>query len=227
MKKCCRCLKIKNFSCFSKRSRNKDGFEYFCRECSKKENDLKRDGLREADKKSYYKNQAKRIAKSSKYQYANRGNPLPQKYADLLIKVSKDPKTWKDVLERLRKLKQDNKEKYKKEYKAWSSTERGKLLNNLKSQRYRARKNNTTNNLTKEGIEFLFLFQDGKCACCDVEFSGTIKYEIDHVVPVSKKGDTTIENIQLLCRSCNARKRDKTIRYIPEITDFAMQSLRS
>ena len=33
--------------------------------------------------------------------------------------------------------------------------------------------------------------------------------QCDHVHPVSKGGETTMENLQALCRVCNARKRDR------------------
>ena len=38
--------------------------------------------------------------------------------------------------------------------------------------------------------------------CGDIE-----NLEIDHIVPISKGGDGTEENLQVLCRSCNRRKR--------------------
>lgn len=30
--------------------------------------------------------------------------------------------------------------------------------------------------------------------------------EFDHVIPVSKGGPTTVDNLQLLCRECNRKK---------------------
>jgi 5-methylcytosine-specific restriction endonuclease McrA len=41
----------------------------------------------------------------------------------------------------------------------------------------------------------------------------------DHVVPVSRGGRSDIDNLQLLCRSCNASKRDKIIDYRPTTKD--------
>lgn len=42
-----------------------------------------------------------------------------------------------------------------------------------------------------------------KCVACN----STENIEFDHKIPVSKGGESTVANLQLLCRSCNRKKR--------------------
>ena len=47
----------------------------------------------------------------------------------------------------------------------------------------------------------------GKCARC----GSREKLEYDHIIPVSKGGSNTIRNVELLCESCNRKKKDSII----------------
>ena len=51
----------------------------------------------------------------------------------------------------------------------------------------------------------VFLRDGGQCQSCGKEVS-LREYEVDHIIPWSKGGTTTIENGQCLCRACNRKK---------------------
>jgi 5-methylcytosine-specific restriction endonuclease McrA len=74
---------------------------------------------------------------------------------------------------------------------------------------YQTRKTQAGGSFTAEEWRSLCVFYNSKCLCCKKHKP----LEPDHVVPVSKGGTSCIDNIQPLCRSCNARKNDNTIDY--------------
>jgi 5-methylcytosine-specific restriction endonuclease McrA len=71
----------------------------------------------------------------------------------------------------------------------------------------RARKYGTKGEFTRYTIERLYCTQRGKCAICKEYLFG--KFEVDHIKPLSKDGENSPENIQLLCPKCNKKKGSK------------------
>ncbi|RLG25894.1 hypothetical protein DRN85_04550 [Methanosarcinales archaeon] len=51
----------------------------------------------------------------------------------------------------------------------------------------------------------VWLRDDGKCKRCGIKED----LEFDHIIPVSKGGSNTDNNIELLCKSCNRKKSDR------------------
>ena len=52
---------------------------------------------------------------------------------------------------------------------------------------------------------------DGFIACAHCQWKGKMrrKFEIDHIVPMSRGGLTTSNNLQVLCKSCHIKKTGK------------------
>ena len=47
------------------------------------------------------------------------------------------------------------------------------------------------------------------CAGCGLKAKNRLPFQVDHIKPLNKGGKTVPENLQILCRKCNARKSDK------------------
>ena len=86
------------------------------------------------------------------------------------------------------------------------------LINNPEKRRaLRARRNSAEGRFTPADIEGILIAQNRRCAYfkyCHASF-GRRKYEIDHIIPVTRDGTSWPKNIQLTCRSCNAKKGNK------------------
>ena len=59
----------------------------------------------------------------------------------------------------------------------------------------------------------------GKCECCDVSISSPEMSEADHIIPYSQGGTTTIDNLQITCRSCNRSKGSNSESHYSHITE--------
>lgn len=101
----------------------------------------------------------------------------------------------------------ENKEKVALKNKKWKEKNRDKL--NSYFHKRRALDIGAEGNFTDVDIKRIFHDQFGKCQGCNREFSETLKYTIDHIIPLSKNGTNWPINIQLLCGSCNYSKGPK------------------
>jgi len=120
--------------------------------------------------------------------------------------------------ERGRRYRENNPERYKKQYRAWVENNRdkerlksaiylskNKERNALKSQRRRARLYNAET--------FIILDKEFKkiysmpCSNCESRKNITL----DHIIPIARGGRHSIGNLQPLCLSCNSSKHTKTI----------------
>lgn len=87
--------------------------------------------------------------------------------------------------------------------------ERKLFLNNKR----RALKFTNGGSHTFEEWENLKLWHGNSCVSCS-RSEPDVRLTRDHIVPLSKGGNDSIENIQPLCRSCNSIKSAKEVRYV-------------
>ena len=47
------------------------------------------------------------------------------------------------------------------------------------------------------------------CACCGKKYWSRVNLQVDHIIAMNNGGKSVPENLQILCKSCNAKKSDK------------------
>jgi 5-methylcytosine-specific restriction endonuclease McrA len=86
----------------------------------------------------------------------------------------------------------------------------------MKAEERRARKLNAEGTYTMEEWETLKAVYNHRCPACS---RGEPEVELvrDHIRPLITGGTNYINNIQPLCRSCNAKKWSKEILYVQQL----------
>lgn len=71
-----------------------------------------------------------------------------------------------------------------------------------------------TNREATEAEKEQVMRRDGyRCVCCGKEKGRGVRLEIDHILPFSMRGVTSVENSQTLCKECNVRKGNNEINF--------------
>lgn len=70
-----------------------------------------------------------------------------------------------------------------------------------------ARKKNAEGVHSSSDIDAIFKMQKGRCAYCRIGLDDA--FHVDHITPLSKGGSNYRQNLQVLCMTCNLRKRAK------------------
>ncbi len=133
-----------------------------------------------------------------------------------------DPEYKKSYTEMCRKWRHKNPDKVKATYpkrelarKAWrerlKDTEEYKLksVTYASERRERLRNGNNKVKLKPSEVKQIYERDEYKCLACGSSDDLTL----DHIVPICKGGFNTLDNLQVLCKTCNCSKFTKTIDY--------------
>lgn len=172
-KRCTKCGVEKPLGEFYKQPRNKDGYQKYCKDCSK--NQQKDYYKNNKDKK---KNMQKTIAMQSQKKEKNTGEKIETNSLEKENCITK--KTEKSCLKNNKKYYIENAERLKQQYKEYRKNNRDRVNSNNAFRR--AMKSNATPKwLTKEHRDEMFNLYTERREKSDA--SG-ITYNVDHIVPL-------------------------------------------
>lgn len=153
------------------------------------------------DKKYYEANKEKRLARAKEWVKNNpdKVKSCRDKYTELhKERLTKSRLEWREK----------NQERDMQSRIRYLSSEKGLDAILRKTNLRRARKNLSDGKLSKGIVKKLMLSQRNLCVACKCCLIKN-KPHIDHIVALSKGGLNIDNNVQLLCSTCNIKKRAK------------------
>jgi 5-methylcytosine-specific restriction endonuclease McrA len=189
-KECSKCKQWKSASQFSPAKTAKDGLRSDCKACQA-----------EAQLARYYTDhetskEKQRIWHNEHYDKEARRERQKLEYPEKREHIRAYNKQYNQERSHVRKAYRER------------TRERNRPLKRVLNRRRRANQRNAPGTFTFTQWQAMCEWFGNVCLCC-----GKAEITIDHVVPIIKGGSNDISNLQILCMSCNASKKDKTIDY--------------
>jgi 5-methylcytosine-specific restriction endonuclease McrA len=199
-----------------------DGYKSRCKDCANAQG--RAEYAAKIDK--YRATQQKYVeANKERYQELKRAHQKthPERYAEIDRKWkeahreevnSKARERRQEDIEHYREIGRNSYERHAEERRKYSleyfklHPEKSVAANN----RRRAQKLASGGSHKEEEWQSLKAFHDYKCLCCEKR-EPEIKLTRDHVIPLTKGGTDSIDNVQPLCARCNSKKNNKHIDY--------------
>jgi len=217
-KKCIKCSEEKelNRENFNVKKGSVDGFRNECRDCTrafqKEYREKRKDDLKEYHTKYYQENKEKFFDRHRKSYEKNRDEKI--NYARNYYQKNKENITQRDF--EYRQKNKERKSTYDKFYRIKNREEidtkrkvyliKTRPLKRIANQRRRAKLKELAHDLTlQEWSETLIHFENKCCYCGE----GDVNLTQDHLIPVSKDGGYTKDNILPSCPTCNFSKNNR------------------
>lgn len=194
-KVCTKCGVRKGLGEFPKHKLCLDGHAGDCKKCNKKyKREYHKAHKGEANRKAceYYganKVEALRKQREFREKHPLEMRKLDQKYS--------------------RKYYKNHKKEHAERQRAYRATGKGWLAMKRGVHKRRAKAKNRKATLTADQWQKTIAAQRKRCNVCGKLFSQNSIPTIDHIIPLSKGGGLTFENVQALCQSCNSSKNAK------------------
>ena len=200
MKHCSKCFEVlpMNKKYFCSDSQKKDGLKPSCKSCDKDYRKLNKGRIKtyqKAYKKKYYQENKEKISRYNKFYKAKNKEKVEELRKKNKEKYNARHREYLKENEAILKVK-------RREYRK-KNMDKHRLNEQVRSARKRALKSTLTTNQWQQCLSHF----KHQCAYCDC----TEKLEQEHVIPVSKGGHYTADNIIPACRSCNASKNNKSL----------------
>lgn len=142
------------------------------------------DKVRKHRQDQYIKNRVKRLAEHKEYYRTNREIARQKGAADY----------------------QRRKDVFKLRARKWATANPDNVRVYRNRRRTRLRQSNGSH--TAADLKHILELQKWRCAYCRANLRKVVRH-VDHIVPLSKGGANTKDNLQYLCESCNQRKAAK------------------
>lgn len=181
-KVCAKCHKRRSASKFSKNKSCCDGLQSYCRDCMREVWQRNRKKYLKTQKKYYQANHEQKLAKAAT-RYQKDGDTIRGKKKK---KYAEDPAF---------------RERQRNCVRRWSKRN-PKRRAALETQREARKKTTATEPIDREKV---FQRENGLCYLCGRKVAFK-RFELEHVVPLSKNGSHTYDNVRVAHKTCNLRK---------------------
>jgi 5-methylcytosine-specific restriction endonuclease McrA len=209
MKTCSKCKQTKPLTCFCKDKRRPSGLNPQCKLCVKEWRVNNAEYLKAYFRQYNRENKAKRDASAA----ADYVRKREQKIEAARVYRKNNPNKIRVINEEYYNA---NAERLKEKQREWNK--QNPLVKKVHRQNRRARERNAGGTHTATDIRYLLRIQKDKCAHPWCRKSLLRGYHIDHIMPLARGGRNDRQNLQLLCETCNQKKKSK------HPIDFAQQN---